>query len=422
MRYTYLFTQVSRFEDGNLVPVTDKPYEFVFSFGNTIDKVLGKSPDSSDKTVLITKDMWKEYPATNKEILQTVCFSSPSNQGFRRPLVMTKDADHRAGLYKYEQAIAPIDLKKDQYLSDKIKELTETFVEGIRAINEPTKDAPWEKLEEVNIKHLMSYIKSEVYCELLKDKDNKGKERAEEFLRKVLLTFFSIIPDSLIDKFDEGLKAHDLIRVRLEDVPEDDTAGIEEVLKSQKYFKTIEDFNHFKVLRKYILSVKNRFNHFVWIMYRSKIGMVTLKKVKGQLSALFDFLVKVQDECGPLENKDIIKAICSLPNYEKYVAGFLNKIYLHFEVQKLDKIYQAAICYKFQDICHHKYLKNRYKYFDDITRTPKSQHQVEFRDLCLRYWGINEPNSYRPCMCKKEHMDMFISFPQDKELWESMKR
>ena len=29
MRYTYLFTQVSRFEDGNLVPVTDKPYENV---------------------------------------------------------------------------------------------------------------------------------------------------------------------------------------------------------------------------------------------------------------------------------------------------------------------------------------------------------------------------------------------------------
>ena len=421
MRYTYLFTQVSRFEDGNLVPATDKPHEFVFTFGNTIDKVLGISADS-DNTVLFTKDMWKEHPAKNEEILQTVCFSASSNQGFRRPLVMTKDADHRAGLYKYEEVIAPIDLKKDQYLSDQLRTLTEIFVSGIRAINEPTKDAPWQKLEEANVKYLMSYIKSEVYCELLKDRDNKGKERAEEYLKKVLLTFFSIIPDSLIDKFDEGLKAHDLIRVRLEDVPEDDTAGIEEVLKSQKYFKTIEDFNHFKVLRKYILSVKNRFNHFVWIMYRSKIGMVTLKKVKGQLSALFDFLVKVQDECGPLENKDIIKAICSLPNYEKYVAGFLNKIYLHFEVQKLDKIYQAAICYKFQDICHHKYLKNRYKYFDDITRTPKSQHQVEFRDLCLRYWGINEPNSYRPCKCKKEHMDMFIRLPQDKELWESMKR
>ena len=364
MRYTYLFTQVSRFEDGDLVPVTDKPYEFVFSFGNTIDKVLGKSPDSNDNTVLITKDMWKEYPATNKEILQTVCFSTPSQQGFRRPLVMTKDADHRAGLYKYEQAIAPIDLKKDQYLSDKLRTLTEIFVSGIRAINEPTKDAPWEKLEEDNVKHLMSYIKSEVYCELLKDKDNKGKERAEEFLRKVLLTFFSIIPDSLIDKFDEGLKAHDKIRERLEDVPKGDTAGIEEVLKSQKHFKTIEDFDHFVVLYKYILSVKNQFNHFVWVMYRSKIGLVTLKKVKGQLSALFDFLVKVQDECGPLENKDLIKDICSLEKYENKVEGFLRTIYSEFQVQKLGKRYQAAICYKFQEECHRRYLKNRYKYFD----------------------------------------------------------
>ena len=421
MRYTYQFTHVSRFEDGNLVPITDKPYEFIFSFGNTIDKVLGKSADS-DNTVLITKDMWKEYPATNKEILGTVCFSTASLKGFRRPLVMTKDADHRAGLYKYEGVGKPIDIKSDQYLSNKIKELTEIFVEGIRAINEPTKDAHWGKLEEANVKHLMSYIKSEVYCELLKDRDNKGKERAEQYLKKVLLTFFSIIPDSLIDKFDEGLKAHDKIRERLEDVPEGDTAGIEEVLKSQKHFKTIEDFNHFKVLRKYILSVKNQFNHFVWVMYRSKIGMVTLKKVKGQLSALFDFLVKVQDECGPLENKDIITDICSLPNYKTRVEGFLNNIYTEFEVQKLDKVYQAAVCYKFQDICHHKYLKNRYKYFDDITREPKSHHQEEFRDLCLRYWGINKSNSYRPCKCKKEHMEMFSRTSEHKKLWESMNK
>ena len=422
MRYTYLFTQVSRFEDGNLVPATDKPHEFVFTFGNTIDKVLGISADS-DNTVLFTKDMWKEHPAKNEEILQTVCFSASSNQGFRRPLVMTKDADHRAGLYKYEEVIAPIDIKKDQYLSDQLRTLTEIFVSGIRAINEPTKDAPWQKLEEANVKHLMSYIKSEVYCELLKDKDNKGKERAEEFLRKVLLTFFSIIPDSLIDKFDEGLKAHDKIRERLEDVPEGDTAGIEEVLKSQKHFKTIEDFNHFKVLRKYILSVKNQFNHFVWVIYRSKIGMVTLKKVKGQLSALFDFLVKVQNECGPLENKDLIKAISSpLKNYNTVVKDFLDKIYTRFEVQKLDKRSQAALCYKFQEECHHKYLNGRYKYWDSIEKEIKTLRQEEFRDLCLRYWGINEPNSYKPNKCKKEHKDKFSSIPKDKDLWRSIKQ
>ena len=422
MRYTYLFTQVSRFEDGNLVPATDKPHEFVFTFGNTIDKVLGISADS-DNTVLFTKDMWKEHPAKNEEILQTVCFSASSNQGFRRPLVMTKDADHRAGLYKYEEVIAPIDLKKDQYLSDQLRTLTEIFVSGIRAINEPTKDAPWQKLEEANVKYLMSYIKSEVYCELLKDRDNKGKERAEEYLKKVLLTFFSIIPDSLIDKFDEGLKAHDKIRERLEDVPEGDTAGIEEVLKSQKHFKTIEDFNHFKVLRKYILSVKNQFNHFVWVIYRSKIGMVTLKKVKGQLSALFDFLVKVQDECGPLENNDLIKAISSpLKNYNTVVEGFLKKIYTRFEVQKLDKRSQAALCYKFQEECHHKYLNGRYKYWDSIEKEIKTLRQEEFRDLCLRYWGINEPNSYKPNKCKKEHKDKFSSIPKDKELWRSIKQ
>ena len=101
MRYTYLFTQISRREEnGELVPVTDNPYEFVFTFGNQINKVLGKSPDS-DNTVLLTKDMWKEYPANNKELLQTVCFSTPSLKGYTRPLVMSKEADKRVGVYLF---------------------------------------------------------------------------------------------------------------------------------------------------------------------------------------------------------------------------------------------------------------------------------------------------------------------------------
>ena len=38
MRYTYLFKQIIREENGELVPVTDNPYEFVFTFGNQIKK------------------------------------------------------------------------------------------------------------------------------------------------------------------------------------------------------------------------------------------------------------------------------------------------------------------------------------------------------------------------------------------------
>ena len=109
MRYTYLFTQISREENGNLVPVTDKPNEFIFTFGKEIYEILGipKKMDSPDDhnpvyTVLLTKDMWKENPATNKEILPCVCFSVPSNKGYQRPLVMSKDADKIAGEYKCE--------------------------------------------------------------------------------------------------------------------------------------------------------------------------------------------------------------------------------------------------------------------------------------------------------------------------------
>lgn len=418
MRYTYLFTQISREENGNLVPVTDKPYKFVFTFGNTIDKVFGKSK-SSDNTVLLTKDMWKEHPTTNEELLKTVCFSTPSQRGYRRPLVMSKDADVRVGLYKYEEAGEPIDIKKDQYLSDDIKRLTETFVKGVRVVNEDNLFINCEELESANTRHLMSYIKSEVYKHLLQDKDNRGKERAEEFLKNVLVALFSLIPDSIIEKFDKGLEAHDEIREKLEGIPENDTATIKAALKSQGYFKTFEDYKMFVALRKYILGVKNRFNHLVWIMYRSKIGLVSLKNVKRQLSGMFDFMIMVQENREPLENKDIIKAISYSYKYEKFVEGFLNTIFSKFEVHKLQKSEQAALCYKFQEECNQKYLKNRYKYWDNIYEKLKTFHQEEFRDLCLRYWGINEPNSYKPNQCKKQMEEFSHSY---EKIWEPMRK
>lgn len=419
MRYTYQFTQVSRYENGNLVPVTDNPYKFVFTFGNTIDKVLGKSK-SSENTVLLTKDMWKEHPTTNEELLKTVCFSTPSQRGYRRPLVMSKDADVRVGLYKYEEAGEPIDIKKDQYLSDKIKTLTETFVKGVKAVNEDKVFINCEELESANTRHLMSYIRSEVYKHLLQDKDNRGIVRAEEFLKNVLVAFFSLIPDSIIEKFDKGLEAHDDIREKLEGVPEDDDEKINAILKTQGYFKTFEDYKMFVALRRYILGVKNRFNHLVWVMYRSKIGLVSLKNVKRQLSGIFDFMVMVQENYEPLESKDIIKAISSGDRYYKFVEGFLNKIFMLFEVHKLDKSEQAALCYKFQEVCPHRYLNNRYKHWDEIVEGVKTNHQVEFRDLCFRYWGINGKNSYKPSKCK-ELIEKYSTDYYDKMIWNSMK-
>lgn len=419
MRYTYQFTQIRREENGNFIPVTDKPYEFVFTFGKKIEVFWGESPNN---TVLLTKDMWKEYPATNKEILPTVCFSAPSQQGYRRPLVMSKDADKRAGEYRYNEVKgSPIDLKKDQYLSDDIRRLTEIFVTGIRAINEPAKAAPWENLGEANVKHNMSYITSEVYKHLLQDKDNRGKIRSEAFLKKVLEDFFSIIPDSIIEKFDKGLEVHDEIRTKLEGVPKGDDAAIKAVLKSQNYFENIEDFNHFLILYRYILDVKNVFNHLVWVIFRSKIGLITLTNVKKQLSAMFGFVINVQDICEPLEDKDIIKKICGGDRYYTVVEGFLNRLY-SLGVRDMIMEEQAALCYKFLEECDPSYISRRYRPWDEIKKCHiKILHKEEFKDLCLQYWGIKGGNSYRPCKCKKS-LAKFSSDYYKREVWKSMKK
>ena len=256
-------------------------------------------------------------------------------------------------------------------------------------------------------------------------------ERAEEYLKNVLLTFFSLIPDTLIDKFDEGLKAHDKIRSQLEGIPQNNEDTRTAILKPQGYFKSSEDYKNFVVLRKYILDVKNFFNHFVWVMYRSKIGLVSLKKVKGQLSAIFEFMVKVQNDCGPLEDKDIIKKVSSKiqTKYRDYVKGFLDKIYYEYEVHKLIKADQALVCYKFLEECHHKYLNSRYKYWDDINEVIKTNHQDEFKDMCLRYWGINGNNTYKPHKYEKfkkeqkdKYKEMFEKDNYKRELWKSMKK
>ena len=416
MRYTYLFTQISREENGNLVPVTDKPNEFIFTFGKKIETFL----DSPDNTVLFTKDMWKENPATNKEILPCVCFSTPSKQGYRRPLVMGKDADKIAGEYKCE-LVYENEIKDGDYLSADIRRLTETFVNGVRSVNSETMTIPWLNLKNANVKYLMSYIKSYVYEQLLQDRDNRGIARSEEYLKNVLETFFSLIPDAMIEKFDKGLEVHDAIREKLEGVPEGDDAAIEAVLKSQNYFKTIGDYNLFVVLRDYILSVKNLFNHLVWVMYRSKIGLVSLKNVKKQLCDMFGFVSKVQDEYELNSNDEILKVMCGGDRYCKDVEGFLRKIYEQFNPPQMDKRSQAALCYKFMNECNLKYFDSRFKRYDKEAKAYKPYHQEQFRDLCLRYWGIEEKNTYRLNKCE-EQMKNFSSPLYDKEIWGPMKK
>ena len=417
MRYTYLFTQMSREENGIWVPVKEKPNEFIFTFGKKIETFLDESPDN---TVLFTKDMWKEYPSTNKDILPTVCFSTPSQQGFRRPLVMSKEADERAGVYKYE-LVYENEIKDGKYLSDDIRLLTMTFVNGVKAVNDKTMSIPWHNLADANVKYLLSYVKSYVYVQLLQDRDNRGKKRSEEYLKKVLETFFSLIPDVIIEKFDKGLEAHDEIRSRLENVPEDDIATYKAVLKSQNYFKTIDDFNLFVVLRDFILSVKNRFNHLVWVMFRSKIGLVSLKNVKQQLSAIYGFVSKVKDNYEPKGKKQILETICAGDRYHKDVAGFLKKIYELFDVEKMNKTHRAALCYKFRKECNHKYLNSKFKCYDKIAKVHKPLRQEQFRDLCLQYWGIEETSTLKPNKCQ-HLMEEFSSYLYDKEVWEPMKR
>ena len=417
MRYTYQFTQISREENGNLVPLTDEPYEFIFTFGRTIEKILGKSPDN---TVRFTKNMWKEYPTKNEEILPCVCFSAPSEQGFRRPLVLSKDADERVGEYKYA-LVYQNEITEGKCLSDDIRRLTETFVNGVRAINDNTRSITSENLGKAKIKYLMSYIKSETYKQLLQDKDNRGKERAKDYLKNVLELFFSLIPDSIIEKFDKGLEAHDEIRERLESFPEDDIATRKSVLKSQGYFKTIDDYNLFVVLRKYILTVKNNYNPLVWVLFRSKIGMVSLKNVKKQLSGMFDFMIKVQDIYEPLENTEILIKICGGDRYITVVGDFLRKLYDLFSVEDLNKAERAALCYKFHNECNLKYFDSKFKYYDELAEEYKPFRQEQFRDLCLLYWGIVENNTYKPSKCLKQ-MEKFSSLYYNNEVWKPMKK
>jgi hypothetical protein len=207
----------------------------------------------------------------------------------------------------------------------------------------------------------------------------------------------------------------------LESIPEDDIATRKSVLKSQGYFKTIDDYNLFVVLRKYILTVKNNYNPLVWVLSRSKIGMVSLKNVKKQLSGMFDFVIKVQDICEPLENTEILKKICGGDRYITIVGDFLRKIYDLFSVKDLNKAERAALCYKFHNECNLKYFDSKFKYYDDLAKDFKPFRQEQFRDLCLLYWGIVEDNTYKPSKCLKQ-MEKFSSLYYNKEVWGPMKK
>ena len=130
----------------------------------------------------------------------------------------------------------------------------------------------------------------------------------------------------------------------------------------------------------------------------------------------------VQDEYELNSNDDILKAMCGGDRYCKDVEGFLRKIYEQFNPAKMDKRRsQAALCYKFMNECNLKYFDSRFKRYDKEAKAYKPYHQEQFRDLCLRYWGIEEKNTYRLNKCE-EQMKNFSSTLYDKEIWGPMRK
>ena len=134
---------------------------------------------------------------------------------------------------------------------------------------------------------------------------------------------------------------------------------------------------------------------------------------------MFGFVSKVQDEYELNSNDEILKVMCGGDRYCKDVEGFLKKIYKQFEPAKMDKRSQAALCYKFMNECNLKYFDSRFKRYDNETGAYKPYHQEQFRDLCLRYWGIEEKNTYKLNKCE-EQMKNFSSTLYDKEVWKPM--
>jgi hypothetical protein len=149
--------------------------------------------------------------------------------------------------------------------------------------------------------------------------------------------------------------------------------------------------------------------------------MVSLKKVKIQLCAVFGVVSKVQGDYELNDNDEILKEICGGDRYCEVVKGFLKKIDMRFKVVKMNKTQQAAICYKFMEECNLKYFDSKFKYYDDLAKDFKPFRQEQFRDLCLLYWGIVEDNTYKPSKCLKQ-MEKFSSLYYNKEVWGPMKK
>jgi predicted nucleic acid-binding protein len=156
-------------------------------------------------------------------------------------------------------------------------------------------------------------------------------------------------------------------------------------------------------------------------MYRSKIGMVTLKNVKTQLSAIFGFVCKGRDKYKPKNKEQILDEMCPKKlSCRIAVEGFLKKIRKHFKVENLNKSQQAALCYKFQEEINYHYLNARFYYHNDVAGKHKFLRQERFRDLCLLFWEIEEENTLKRNKCLRL-MDKFGEDPNDKAVWESMK-
>ena len=392
--YTYRF-KVSATNDGYDCSQEYKPRyvpnEIIYTFGQEVEKIVGCD---NGTFVIKREDIRFRQPITLKKNKDVLCYQLRN---------IVSNYLSRCGVDKQDTCIVEYELLRkntfsttNEVISDTFRDEVKFMVNAIYAIGDNTLIDPNEEIRKMRFEIPLNYVSSQIFYILNVRTTSDSPETARKYLKQFMTAFFRLIPKDVIEKYDTLYEKRE--KERKKNAPRYTESG--EILSSIDRSKPYNQKSFALVSRLIRNDLIQEIGYIVYSVYKGQ--KFCFQSFASWKKAVIEFL-KINESLTKYEDSKTQSSILdeiSDKRYKDKVERFLFIIDKYYNIKDKSAGEASAIFYKFQIMCPYEYLNDKYKRRDPLEKDGKVFKRMEFKNLCLQYYGL-KPNQMKPNDCVK---------------------
>lgn len=412
--YTYRF-KVSATNDGYDYLQEYKPRyvpnEIIYTFGQEVEKIVGCD---NGTFVIKREDIRFRQPITLKKNKDVLCYQLRN---------IVSNYLSRCGVDKQDTCIVEYELLRkntfsttNEVISDTFRDEVKFMVNAIYAIGDNTLINPNEQIAAMRFEIPLNYVSSQIFYILNVRTTSDSPETARKYLKQFMTAFFRLIPKDVIEKYDTLYEKRE--KERKKNAPRYTESG--EILSSIDRSKPYNQKSFALVSRLIRKDLIQEIGYIVYSVYEGQKfcfqSFASWKKVIIEFLKIDESLTKYEDS----KTQSSILDEISDKRYKDEVERFLFIIDKYYHIRDIRLAGEAsAIFYKFQTMCPCEYLNDKYKRTDPCEEGGKVFKRMEFKNLCLQYFGL-KPNQMKLNDCVKVLNTKFNSYEDNLNVWDKI--